>query len=51
MKRAFTVISLLLLSACAGQNVPDGEMERMRASMPREQSPPASYNSKGIGVP
>ncbi len=42
--------SLWLLSACAA-DVPPGEMERMRAQMPTEQSPPVSYNNKGIGVP
>jgi len=51
MKFLLPLIGLLLLSSCAAQNVPDGEMERMRAQMPREQNPPASYNGKGMGVP
>ena len=51
MKLILTALSLLLLSSCAAQNVPDGEMERLRAQMPREQNPPASYNGKGMGVP
>ncbi len=48
--KVLLLVSLMLVSACAA-NVPPGEMERMRAQMPREQNPPASYNHKGIGVP
>lgn len=51
MKLGCVLISLIVLSSCAAQNVPPGEMERMRAQMPKEQNPPASYNSKGMGVP
>ena len=51
MKFFLIIMYVVSLSACVAQNVPDGEMDRMRASMPQEQDPPASYNSKGIGVP
>lgn len=44
------LVSVLLLTACAA-GAPPGEMERMRSQMPQEQNPPASYSSKGIGVP
>lgn len=42
--------AVILLSACAS-HVPEGEMERMRAQMPRDQNPPAAYNQQGIAVP
>lgn len=48
--RIFFLASLFLVGACA-VNVPPGELERMRAQMPPEKNPPASYNEKGIGVP
>lgn len=49
MKLIMPFILLTILSACA--DVPEGEMERMRASLPREQDPPASYGQRGMGVP
>lgn len=51
MKLILAFLSFIVLSSCAAHDVPPGEMERMRAQMPKEQNPPASYNSKGIGVP
>lgn len=51
MKLILVLLSFIILSSCAAHDVPPGEMERMRAQMPKEQNPPASYNQKGMGVP
>lgn len=56
MKRIISLISLLLLSACAtpeNQPVQKCDMEQMRArSMEfNQKNPPVSHNKNGIGVP
>ncbi len=51
MKLVLALITMICLSACVAENVPEGEMERMRASMPKDQPPPVSYNRSGIGTP
>lgn len=51
MKYFFISMFVTLLVACSQTAVPEGEMERLRASLPSEQDPPAAYNRQGISVP
>lgn len=51
MKFIFILSISFLLMACTQVAVPEGEMERMRASLPPERDPPAAYNVQGPSVP
>ena len=51
MKWIAVLMTIMTLAACVAENVPPGEMDRMRAEMPKDKDPPASYNRHGMGVP